>query len=259
MLHIGAPGQGVCVSQSLEGCNIMVKKELSCKVKLLIYQSAYIPSLTHGCELWLLTTRTRSQFKASEIRSIRRVAGLSLRDSERSSGCSLLRWFAHLAMMPLRRLPLEAFWACPCGWRPWGRPRARWRGLHTAAGLGAPQGPHRRSEKVLLVRSRFRMPCWACCQSNPAGDEQKKKDGWVWMLHHHLSCEHTKSTRDVWHCLDLHAKLGKFSHGEGWFFFFFLPQWREENYSKRALAVLLLGCCRFSPFTPWTAVWKIPF
>lgn len=53
-----------------EGCNIVVKKELSRKVKLLIYQSVYIPSLSHGHDLWLLTTRTRSQIQASEIRLI---------------------------------------------------------------------------------------------------------------------------------------------------------------------------------------------
>ncbi|TWW55912.1 hypothetical protein D4764_09G0009620 [Takifugu flavidus] len=70
---------------------------------------------------------------------LRRVAGLSLRDSsdireelgveplllhiERSQ----LGWLGHLARMPSGRLPLEVFRTCPTGRRPCGRPRTRWR------------------------------------------------------------------------------------------------------------------------------------
>ncbi|KAK3559275.1 hypothetical protein QTP86_009939 [Hemibagrus guttatus] len=37
--------------------SVVVKKELSCKAKLSIYQSIYIPSLTYGHELWVMTER----------------------------------------------------------------------------------------------------------------------------------------------------------------------------------------------------------
>ncbi len=38
---------------------VMVKKELSRKAKLSIYQSIYIPTLTYGHELWVMNERMR--------------------------------------------------------------------------------------------------------------------------------------------------------------------------------------------------------
>ncbi|KAK3517495.1 hypothetical protein QTP70_012574 [Hemibagrus guttatus] len=37
--------------------SVVVKKELSRKAKLLIYQSIYVPTLTYGHELWVMTER----------------------------------------------------------------------------------------------------------------------------------------------------------------------------------------------------------
>lgn len=53
----------------------VVKRELSQKVKLLIYQSIYVPTLTYGHKLWVVT---KTSFLCS-------VAGLSLSDRVRSS------------------------------------------------------------------------------------------------------------------------------------------------------------------------------
>ncbi|KAK3509655.1 hypothetical protein QTP70_008402 [Hemibagrus guttatus] len=75
--------------------SVVVKKELSQKAKLSIYQSIYVPTLTYGHELWVMTER--------------------------------LRWLGHLFRMPPGRLPGEVFRACPTGKRPRGRPRTRWR------------------------------------------------------------------------------------------------------------------------------------
>ncbi|KAK3546788.1 hypothetical protein QTP86_001940 [Hemibagrus guttatus] len=122
--------------------SVVVKKELSWKAKLLIYQSIYVPTLTYGHELWVMTERVRSWIQAAEMSFLRRVAGHSLRDRVRSSvtweGLGVeplllhikrgqLRWLGHLFRMPLGRLPGEAFRACPTGKRPRGRPRTRWR------------------------------------------------------------------------------------------------------------------------------------
>ncbi|KAK3509140.1 hypothetical protein QTP70_020251 [Hemibagrus guttatus] len=62
--------------------SVVVKKELSRKVKLLIYQSIYVPTLTYGHELWVMTKRIRSQTQAAEMSFLRRVLGRSLRDRE---------------------------------------------------------------------------------------------------------------------------------------------------------------------------------
>ncbi|KAK3575581.1 hypothetical protein QTP86_030516 [Hemibagrus guttatus] len=122
--------------------SVVVKKELSRKAKLSIYQSIYVPTLTYGHELWVMTERVRSRIQAAEMSFLRRVAGRSLRDRVRSSvtreelGVELLllhiergqlRWLGHLFRMPPGRLPGEVFRACPTGKRPRGRPRTRWR------------------------------------------------------------------------------------------------------------------------------------
>uniref|UniRef100_A0A669C209 Reverse transcriptase domain-containing protein n=1 Tax=Oreochromis niloticus TaxID=8128 RepID=A0A669C209_ORENI len=121
---------------------VVVKRELSVKAKLSIYRSIYVPTLTYGHELWVVTERTRSRIQAAEMSFLRRVAGLSLRDRVRSSAIreglrveplllhierSQLRWFGHLTRMPPGRLLGEVFRACPTGRRPRGRPRTRWR------------------------------------------------------------------------------------------------------------------------------------
>ncbi|KAK3518725.1 hypothetical protein QTP70_008916 [Hemibagrus guttatus] len=122
--------------------SVVVKKELSRKAKLSIYQSIYVPTLNYGHELWVMTERVRSRIQAAEISFLRRVAGCSLRDRVRSSVTreelgveplllrikrGQLRWLGHLFRMPPGRLPGGVFQACPTGKRPRGRPRTRWR------------------------------------------------------------------------------------------------------------------------------------
>ncbi|KAK3559185.1 hypothetical protein QTP86_005078 [Hemibagrus guttatus] len=122
--------------------SVVVKKELSRKAKLSIYQSIYVPTLTYGHELWVMTERVRSRIQAAEMSFFRRVAGRSLRDRVRSSVTreelgveplllhierGQLRWLGHLFRMPPGRLPGEVFRACPTRKRPRGRPRTRWR------------------------------------------------------------------------------------------------------------------------------------
>ena len=65
--------------------SVVVKKELSCKVKLSIYRSIYVPTLIYGHELWVMTERTRSWIQAAKMSFLSRVAGCSLRDRVRSS------------------------------------------------------------------------------------------------------------------------------------------------------------------------------
>ncbi|KAK0137935.1 putative uncharacterized transposon-derived protein F52C9.6 [Merluccius polli] len=134
-------GAASAVMRTLHG-SVVVKRELSRKAKLSIYQSIYVPALTYGHELWVMTERTRSRVQAAEMSFLRRVAGLSLRDRVRSSVIreelgvdplllrverSQMRWLGHLVRMPPGRLPGEVFRARPTGRRPRGRPRTRWR------------------------------------------------------------------------------------------------------------------------------------
>ena len=58
--------------------SVVVKKELSQKARLCIYRSIYVPTLTYGHELWVMTERTRSRIQAAEMSFLRRVAGRTL-------------------------------------------------------------------------------------------------------------------------------------------------------------------------------------
>ncbi|KAK3517255.1 hypothetical protein QTP70_001470 [Hemibagrus guttatus] len=136
--------------------SVVVKKELSQKAKLSIYQSIYVPTLTYGHELWVMTERVRSRIQAAEMSFLCRVAGRSFRDRVRSSVTreelgveplllhierGQLRWLGHLFRMPPGRLPGEVFREeAP------GKTQDTLERLCVSAGLGTPRGPSGRAE-----------------------------------------------------------------------------------------------------------------
>ena len=64
---------------------VVIKRELSQKAKLSIYQSIFIPTLIYGHEGCVMTKRTRSRIQAAEMGFLRRVVSVPLRDRVRSS------------------------------------------------------------------------------------------------------------------------------------------------------------------------------
>ncbi|KAL1282365.1 hypothetical protein QQF64_001168 [Cirrhinus molitorella] len=149
--------------------SVVVKKELSEKAKLSIYQSIYVPTLTYGHELWVMTERIRSWIQAAEMSFLRRVAGRSLRDRVRSAvtreelGVELLllhieSWLGHLFRMPPGRLPGEVFRACPTGKRPWGRPRTRWRDYVSWLAWERLEIPTEELEEVAMGEEKLDIP-----------------------------------------------------------------------------------------------------
>ncbi|KAK3506845.1 hypothetical protein QTP70_029252 [Hemibagrus guttatus] len=136
--------------------SVVVKKELSRKAKLSIYQSIYVPTLTYGHELWVMTERIRARIQAAEMSFLHSVAGRSLRDRVRSSVTweelgveplllhierGQLRWLGHLSRMPPGRLPREVY--APMG-----------RDLCLLADLGTPRDPYGRAGGNALKKGR---------------------------------------------------------------------------------------------------------
>ena len=61
-------GAASAVVQTLKR-SVVVKRELSQRAKLSIYRSIYVPTLTYGHELWVVTKRMRSQIQAAQMSS----------------------------------------------------------------------------------------------------------------------------------------------------------------------------------------------
>ncbi|KAK3507968.1 hypothetical protein QTP70_005998 [Hemibagrus guttatus] len=58
-------GAAEAVMQSMYR-SVVVKKELSRKAKLSIYQPIFVPTLTYGYELWVMTERIRSRIQVAK-------------------------------------------------------------------------------------------------------------------------------------------------------------------------------------------------
>ena len=53
--------------------SVVMKRKLSKKAKLLIFETVFVPILTYGHESWLMTLRVPSQVQASKMRFLRRI------------------------------------------------------------------------------------------------------------------------------------------------------------------------------------------
>ncbi|GAB0098908.1 hypothetical protein DMENIID0001_147150 [Sergentomyia squamirostris] len=123
------------------GRSVVRKAELGRKAKMSVYQAVYVPVLTYGHDIWVMTERIRSRLQAAEMRFLRAVKGVTRSDRIRNTHIreeflmeplllrverSQLKWFGHLIRMEEERSPEQAFLAKPTGPRPRGRPRKRW-------------------------------------------------------------------------------------------------------------------------------------
>ena len=106
--------------------SVVMKRELSKKLKLSIFKAVFVPILTYDHESWLMTERVRSQVQASEMRFLLRIEGVKLFTKVCSSKIrkslnieplliqterSQIRWFGHVSRMPQERLPKQALLA----------------------------------------------------------------------------------------------------------------------------------------------------
>ena len=83
--------------------SVVMKRELSKKVKLSVFKTVFVPILTYGHESWVMTERMRSQTQASEMRFLRRIEGVRFENLLTSS-----RYFSKLNNLSLDGLAMEA-------------------------------------------------------------------------------------------------------------------------------------------------------
>lgn len=87
--------------------SVVVRRELSPKAKLSIYRSIYVPALTHGHVLRVMTKTTRSRIQVTKMSFLHSAAGRSVRqrspDRHELPLCierNQFRWFGDLVRMP---------------------------------------------------------------------------------------------------------------------------------------------------------------
>lgn len=117
------------------------KKEVSRKTKMTVYKTIVRPILTYGCESWVMSRRIKARVAASEMKFLRRVKGVSLRDRIRSKQIReeleiedimefiekrQLSWWGHLQRMKNDRMVKQIWEARLIGRRKRGRPMEKW-------------------------------------------------------------------------------------------------------------------------------------
>ena len=117
------------------------KREISGKTKITVYKTVFVPTLTFGCETWVLTKSMKSKLQAMEMKYLRRVAGVTKMDKIRNTDIRQmlgvqplikviedrqLKWFGHLARLS-NEIPVKQTWeARRHEKRMRGRPRKTW-------------------------------------------------------------------------------------------------------------------------------------
>lgn len=118
-------------------------QSMSKEIKLKLHNVISKPTLLYGSETWVLRAADKRRIETAEMRFLRPLLGLSLRDQIKSEEIRKQlkikrtmveevieyqnKWYQHVNRMPPERLPLQAFLYTPVGRRDIGRPRRRWR------------------------------------------------------------------------------------------------------------------------------------
>ncbi|VDP47730.1 unnamed protein product [Soboliphyme baturini] len=82
---------------------VRAKAGLSLKTKLSIFKSIFIPILTYGHELWIITEKLRTRVRAAEMGFLRRVADLMRGPELQAVEMGFLRRVAGLTRLDMVR------------------------------------------------------------------------------------------------------------------------------------------------------------
>ena len=120
---------------------VISDKKMPRKLKTKLYETVIRPVLTYGAECWTMGKKEEQILETTEMRMLRRIYGVTLRDKCRSRDIRKelnvgdirekvreirLRWFGHIQRMERENPVREAMDMVVEGKRPRGRPRRKW-------------------------------------------------------------------------------------------------------------------------------------
>ena len=136
-------------SRVKEGCKVLgaLKSVMSCRTlgmeaKRGLYEGVVVPTVLYGAETWGVRAEERRRLNVFEMKCLRSMAGVTLRDRinndvvrlrtgmvkrlEERVDARVLRWFGHMERMDEGRLVKKVWKAEVSGRRPRGRPKFGW-------------------------------------------------------------------------------------------------------------------------------------
>ena len=114
---------------------------ISTSTKAKLINAIFLPTLTYRCQTWSLTKDLERKLVTCEMKCLRKAVNKTRRDKIRNevirdmSGAKpvlqhakqqQIKWFGHIAGMPINQPALRAYSTKYSGWRARGRPRKRW-------------------------------------------------------------------------------------------------------------------------------------
>lgn len=126
-------GQAAAAFASLRWC-LWKKSNISLITKIRLFRTLILPILLYGSETWTLLTPDINKLEVFQMRCLRQILGVSLRDKLRNETIRMrcdsqpaiaetiqsrrLRWFGHVCRMDTDRLPHQLLWRQrPIAWK----------------------------------------------------------------------------------------------------------------------------------------------
>ena len=121
---------------------VICDRKMPRKLKVKLYNTIIRPVLLHGAEVWTVGKREERILETTEMRMLRRIKGVTLRDRERSADIRRelgvndinekvkeirMRWYGHVRRREEGHPARVAMESRIPGRRPRGRPKKRWR------------------------------------------------------------------------------------------------------------------------------------
>ena len=121
---------------------VISDKNMPRKLKIKLYMTVIRPVLLYGAECWTVRKKEKQIIEKTEMRMLRRIKGVTLRERERVKSVDIrkelgvssiqekviemrLRWYGHMQRMEENEVRAVGDMRVP-GKRPRGRPRGRW-------------------------------------------------------------------------------------------------------------------------------------